>query len=30
LGINITTFGRCGGMAYAALDNWTNKLVSRA
>lgn len=28
LGIDITTFGRCGGMAYAALDNWTNKLAT--
>jgi hypothetical protein len=26
LGIDITTRGRCGGMAYAALDAWTNKL----
>lgn len=28
LGVNITTFGRCGGMAYASLDNWTNHLAT--
>jgi hypothetical protein len=26
LGINIKTYGRCGGMAFAALDHWYNRL----
>ncbi|ATQ75889.1 hypothetical protein CR152_16145 [Massilia violaceinigra] len=26
LGIDITTYGRCGGMAFAALDYWHNNL----
>jgi hypothetical protein len=28
LGIDVTTYGRCGGMAFAALDNWTNGLAT--
>jgi hypothetical protein len=26
LGIDVTTLGRCGGMAYASLDYWNNRL----
>ena len=26
-GIKIDTYGRCGGMAFAALDHWYNRLL---